>query len=168
MAKNLINKKEQKLSKKSRLDQLNPDKTPINNRGAITGTDKVKFLIDLQRNSNATCVIIKNVDSEMLSPVTSMMADVSNEFLFGVSKPEFAEEIDEKCKKYKICYFVIKCIDEISLQQQERYVGLVKDREMNGYKLPNNCIIVFTVKDRSSLKNISYNLYHFAVVAFTE
>ena len=72
----------------------------------------------------------------------------------------------KNAKKNKLCYFVIKGIDEISTEQQNRYVGLVKDRELNGYYLPKNCIIVFTVKDRSTLKNISQDLYHFAVVAF--
>lgn len=126
----------------------------------------IKELIDLQRNSNATCVVIENIDSEKLSPIVSMKANVSDKFLLTGSIPPFAYKIDEKCKKNKLCYFVIKGIDEISTEQQNRYVSLVKDRELNGYYLPKNCIIVFTVKDRSTLKNISQDLYHFAVVAF--
>ena len=104
----------------------------------------IKELIDLQRNSKATCVIIENVDSEKLSPSVSMKANVSDKFLFTGNKPPFADKINEKCKKYNLCYFVIKGVDEISIEQQNRYVGLVKDREFNGYYLPQNCIIVFT------------------------
>ena len=126
----------------------------------------IKELIDLQRNSKATCVIIENVDCEKLTPTVSMKANVSDNFLFAGNKPPFADKIDEKCGKNKLCYFIIKDIDQISIEQQNRYVGLVKDREMNGYYLPSNCVIVFTVQDRHALKKISQELYHFAVVAF--
>ena len=126
----------------------------------------IKELIDLQRNSKATCVIITNDDYRKLSPTVTMKANVSDKFLFTGGKPPFADKIDNKSNLSKICYFVITGIDELSIEDQNRYVGLVKDRELNGYYLPKNCIIVFTVKDKSTLKNISQDLYHFAVVAF--
>ncbi len=125
-----------------------------------------KDLIDLQRNSKATCVIIKTEEYNKLSPVVSMKASVSNKFLLSGDKPPFADKINEKSVKNSICYFVITDIDEVSIDMQERFVGLVKDRELNGYSLPDNCVIVFTVKDKSSIKNISSNLYHFAVIGF--
>ena len=126
----------------------------------------IKELIDLQRNSKATCAIIKTEDIQELSPSLTMKANVSDKFLLTGDKPPFADKIEIKSNLSKICYFVITGIEEISIEQQNRYVGLVKDREMNGYYLPDNCIVVFTVKDRQSLKNVSPELYHFAVVAF--
>ena len=126
----------------------------------------IKELIDLQRNSKATCAIIKTDEYNNLSPSLSMKANVSDKFLLSSKLPPFAEKLDEKCAKNKICYFIITEIDKISIDEQDRYVGLVKDREFNGYNLPDNCIIVFTVKDKNSLKNISPKIYHFAVVAF--
>lgn len=126
----------------------------------------IKELIDLQRNSKATCAIIKTDEYSYLSPAILMKANVSDKFLFTGDKPPFAEKLDEKCEKNKICYFVITGLDDISIDEQDRFVGLVKDREMNGYYLPENCIVVFTVKDRTGLKKISHELYHFAVVAF--
>ena len=126
----------------------------------------IKELIDLQRNSKATCAIIKTDEYNYLSPVISMKANVSDKFLLSNKLPPFAEKLDEKCAKNKICYFVITEIDNISIEEQDRFVGLIKDREFNGYILPDNCIIVFTVKDKNSLKNISPKIYHFAVVAF--
>ncbi len=125
-----------------------------------------KNLIELQRNSKATCVVIETTDSGKLSPAVRMKASVSDKFLFAGDKPRFAEKVDEQSGLKKISYLVITGIDELSIDEQNRYVGLVKDREMNGYYLPENCIIVFTVKDKSTLKNISPDLYHFAVVAF--
>lgn len=126
----------------------------------------IKELIDLQRNSKATCAFIKTEDVPQLSPTLTMKANVSDRFLLTGDKPPFADKIELKSKTNEICYFVITEIDELSVEDQNRYVGLVKDREMNGYYLPNNCIIVFTVKDRVGLKKVSQELYHFAVVAF--
>lgn len=126
----------------------------------------IKDLIDLQRNSKATCVIVRDDEYNRLPLIVSMKASVSDNFLLTGNKPPFADKIDAKSKSGEICYFVITGIEEISIEQQNRYVGLVKDRELNGYYLPDNCIVVFTVKDRQSLKNVSPELYHFAVVAF--
>ncbi len=126
----------------------------------------IKELIDLQRNSKATCVIVRTDEYNKLTSTIVMKANVSDKFLFTGSKPPFAEKLDIKSKKNEICYFVITGIDEISVEQQNRYVGLVKDREMNGYYLPDNCVLIFTVKDKSALKTLSPELYHFAVVAF--
>ena len=125
----------------------------------------IKELVDLQRNSKATCVVILSQDIAKLSPAITMKASVSDKFLLAGDKPPFAEKVDTKSKANKICYFVITDIDEISTESQNRYIGLVKDRELNGYYLPDNCIIVLSVKDKTTLKKISPDLYHFAVVA---
>lgn len=125
-----------------------------------------KILIDSQRNSNATCVIVKDGDQKELEPRVVMKANVSDKFLFLGKRPPFADKIDEVSQLGKICYFVITGLDEVSIERQNRFVGLVKDREFEGYDIPKNCIIVFTVKDNLSLKNVSPQLNHFSVVAF--
>lgn len=126
----------------------------------------IKELIDLQRNSKATCVIIENEDYKKLSPIVLMKAKVSDKFLFSGDKVPFADKLDKISFKSDICYFVITEIDEISKEGQERYIGLVKDREINGYNIPDNCIVIFTLKDKSNLKKLASDLYRFAVVAF--
>ena len=126
----------------------------------------IKELRELQRSANATCVIVTNDDYKEISSKVLMNANVSNTFLFKNDRPPFADKIEAKSKLSEICYLVITEIDEISMADQEKFVGIVKDRELNGYYLPSNCIIVFTVKDRNSLKKISKDLYRFAVVAF--
>ena len=125
----------------------------------------IKELIDLQKNSKATCAIIKNEDITNLSPSISMKAKVSDKFLFSGNKPPFADKINDISRLNDICYFIIMGIDDVSTEEQNRYVGLIKDREMNGYFLPNNCIIVLTVKNKDSLRKVSAELNHFAVVA---
>lgn len=121
-----------------------------------------KELIELQRNSNV-CVIVKANEYKSLSPIVSMNGNVSDSFLAGVP---FAQKLDDKCKEKSLVYFVIKDIDKLSNEKQNRFAGMVKDREFNGYNLPKNCIIVFTVEDESTLKNLSNELYHLAVLAF--
>lgn len=125
-----------------------------------------KDLIDLQRNSKATCAIIKTGEQKELSPAVIMKANVSDKFMYAGALPPFAEKINNKAVKHKIVYFVITDIDKASKENQQRFVGLVKDKYIDGYNLPDNCIVVFTVKDETTLKNIIPELYHFAVVAF--
>ena len=124
-----------------------------------------KDLVERQRNCRATCVLIETKDIKELSPIVKMKASVSDAFLYTGKRPPFADKID-KISSSEICYFVITGIDEISKEAQERYVGLVKDREFRGYNLPKNCIVVFTIRGRESIKDISPELYHFSVVAF--
>ena len=125
-----------------------------------------KELINLQRNSKATCAIVKTGEHKELSPAVIMSASVSNKFMYVGGLPPFAEKINKKAAKHEIVYFVITNIDKASKENQQRFVGLVKDKHIDGYDIPNNCIVVFTVKDETTLKNIIPELYHFAVVAF--
>ncbi len=122
-------------------------------------------LIELQRNSKATCVVVENENCKKLKNAISMKADVSDKFLFGGKEPPFKAKLETTSKKGKIAYFVITNIDEVSLDVQNRFAPLVKDREFEGYNLPDNVIIVFTVKGKETLKNISPQLWNFCVVA---
>ncbi len=124
-----------------------------------------KALIDLQRGSSASSAIILNDDTRKLGNALLVKADVSDKFLFGDALPGFAKRLEEKSKGKDLVYLVITGIDEIDNDKQDRYIGLVKDREMNGYNLPKNCIVVFSVTSSQSLSKISTDLYHFSVVA---
>lgn len=127
-----------------------------------------KELIELQRGSKATCVIILDDNYRDLGTTLIMNASISDKYLFKKAyfNTIFKDKIEELSSNDNLIYFVIRGIDEISIDMQNRYIGLVKDREFNGYNLPDNVIIVFTVKSRDVLKNISKELYHFCVVAF--
>lgn len=127
-----------------------------------------KELIELQRGSKATCVVIKEEMYKDLGQGLVMDSKIMDEYLFSgkIGDPVFKEQLESVCSNNNLTYFVIKGIDEISADIQNRFIGLVKDREFNGYNLPDNVIIVFTVKDKEGLKKISKDLYHFCVVAF--
>lgn len=124
-----------------------------------------KEIIEMQKGCTATCAVILTCEYGDLTPSVRMGADVSNDFLFNCEVPPFAQKLTARASGREICYFIIYGIDEISEREQEKFVGLVKDRELNGYQLPDNVVIVFTVKDKNRVKKIGSSLNHFAVVA---
>ena len=126
-----------------------------------------KELIDLQRGSKATCVVIKNSDSNKLENSVFMDSRISDSLLFGakMGNPIFKEKVDNISKKDELGYFVITNFDSLPIDEQNKYVSLIKDREFLGYILPDNIIIVLTVENEEGLKNISSDIYHFCVVS---
>lgn len=117
-----------------------------------------KELIELQKGCNATCVIIQNEDIKELEDKISINSTCNVSDLLKILK----EDINEK----KYDYFVIEEIDKINEDEQDTYYQIVKDREFCGHRLPEDIIIVLTVKNRETLKNISHRLYNLCVVAF--
>ena len=117
-----------------------------------------KELIELQKGCNATCVVIQNEDIKELESKILVDSTCNTNDLIKI----FKENISNK----KYDYFVIEEIDKINLNEQNKYYQIVKDREFLGYKLPEDIIIVLTVKSKETLKNISQNLYNLCVVAF--
>ena len=126
-----------------------------------------KELIDLQRGSKATCVVIRNSDSNKLENAVFMDSRINDSWLFGakMGNPIFKEKVDAISKNGEIGYFVITNFDSLPIEEQNKYVSLIKDREFLGYTLPNNIIIVLTIENEDRLKNISTDIYHFCVVA---
>lgn len=127
-----------------------------------------KELIELQIGCKSTAVIISNEDCKELEPTVIINANTSDKDLFStkLGNTIFSKNLDNISQSETIAYIIINGIDEINVEMQNRYIGLVKDRELMGYNLPKNVIILFTVKDKESLKKISGELYNLCVVAF--
>lgn len=125
-----------------------------------------KELIELQRGSKATCVVIKNSDLNKLENAVHMDSRINDSWLFGakMGNPIFKEKVDIISKNGEIGYFVITNFDSLSVDKQNKYVPIIKDRELLGYTLPDNIIIVLSIENEESLKNISSEIYHFCVV----
>ncbi len=117
-----------------------------------------KELVELQKGCIATCVVIQDDDCEELDSKIIIDSKLNDNELMKVFKEKKIEET--------INYIVIRGIDEINENAQNKYYQIVKDREYKGYKLPKDIIIVLTVKDKESLKNICQELYNFCVIAF--
>ena len=116
-----------------------------------------KELIELQRGCNATCVVIQNQHKKQLDLNISISSTCEESELLNI----FKQKINEKFN-----YFVIKEIEKLEIEKQEKFYQIVKDREFSSYKLPKDVIIVLTVENEEGLKNIVQELYHLCVVAF--
>ena len=117
-----------------------------------------KELIELQKGCDATCVVIQNEDIKELESNILISSNYDTNDLIKI----FKENISSK----EYDYLVIKDIDKINSNEQDKYYQIVKDREFCGYRLPEDIIIVLTVKSKETLKNISQKLYNLCVVAF--
>ena len=126
-----------------------------------------KELIELQRGSKATCVVVKNSDLNKLENAVHMDSRINDSWLFGakIGNPIIKEKVDIVSKNGEIGYFVITNFDSLSVDEQNKYVPIIKDRELLGYTLPDNIIIVLSIENKESLKNISSEIYHFCVVS---
>ena len=118
-----------------------------------------KELIELQKGCKATCVVIQNENIEELDSKYIVDADINDGELLIVFK-------ENLLSNEQFEYFVIKAIDGISVDMQEKYTGIVKDRRFGKYCLPENMIIVLTVSNKDAMKKLSRELYNFCVVAF--
>ena len=123
-----------------------------------------KQLIELQKGCNATCVLLKGEEYKQLLTGVVIKANISDKFLLKQTSI-FMEKVIKQSQKQSITYLIITNIDEVSFETQERFIGIVKDREIEGYLIPENCVIIFTVKDENNYAKVSPKLYQFCVRA---
>ncbi len=123
-------------------------------------------LLKAQKGIKAIGIIVLNSDLQKLSDLCNVNAELSDLELFGVSlgQPIFKEELEKFSKENEVSYLAISNISKVDKDKQNRFMGLVKDREFMGYNLPDNVIILFTVETENDIKNISSELYHFLEV----
>lgn len=123
-------------------------------------------LIEAQKGIKSIGVIVCNSDIQKLNNSYSIDAGLSDLDLFGVNlgQPVFKKGIEKVSKENEFSYLIISNIDKVNEDKQNRFIGLVKDREFMGYNLPDNVIIVFTVESENDIKNISAELYHFCEI----
>ena len=123
-------------------------------------------LIEAQKGIKSIGVIVFNSDIQKLNNSCNIDAGLSDLDLFGVSlgHPIFKEELEKVSKENEISYLIISNIDKVNEDKQNRFIGLVKDREFMGYNLPDTVIIVFTVETESDIKKVSKELYYFCEV----
>ena len=123
-------------------------------------------LLKAQKGIKAIGIIVLNSDVQKLSDLCNVNAELSDLELFGVSlgQPFFKEELEKFSKENEVSYLAISNISKVDKDKQNRFIGLVKDREFMGYNLPDNVIILFTVETENDIKNISSELYRFLEV----
>lgn len=118
-----------------------------------------KDLIDLQKGCKSTCAVVSSESCDKLENSLSVDSRISYSDLNNFIKTNVVNNND-------LDYFIVKGIDEIDSENQEKFTGLVKDRIIFNNKIPDNLIIVLTVESKDSLNKISKELYKFCVIAF--
>lgn len=74
----------------------------------------------------------------------------------GLKYPSWAMEIIIKAKKSKKVIVCIGGLDEISLEEQEKFYGMIKYKGVNGFKFPEGTQIIITAKNATKIsKRIS-------------
>lgn len=119
-----------------------------------------KELVELQKGCKSICTIIETRDIKELDSNIVIDSNCEDVELFKT----FKEKISKADNKFD--YLVIKEIDKLENDKQNKIYQIVKDREYNGILLPEDVIIALTVENKEGLKNISSELYHLCVVAF--
>lgn len=106
---------------------------------------KSRFLLEqfLNNNQQQPLLIVSNIKFE---PYNFMVlpADIDERELHVQS--EWQTQLNQIAKKDK-AYLVIENLDEISMTQQEQFIGLIKDKRAGIYKLPTNVQIIIPVKN---------------------
>lgn len=118
-----------------------------------------KELVELQKGCKATCAVILNEDCNELDKKIVVDSNSSDNELLAIFKENISNQNE-------LDYFIITEIDKLNADMQNKYYQIVKDREFFGVELPEDMVIVLTVKDKEGLKSISRELYNLCVVAF--
>lgn len=71
--------------------------------------------------------------------------------------PSWYKELIEESKK-KYCVLVIENINEVSLEEQTKFIEILKYKKISTFDLPKNCVIIVTCTDLSN-KKINEEVY---------
>lgn len=111
-----------------------------------------KKLVTILDSNEKWPLIIGGVDSESISKSvvlpaithTSELGIVAGET--GLVYPAWLMEIRIKAKKSNKIYLVITGLDEIDVDEQEKFYGMIKYNGVNGYKFPAGTQIIIPIK----------------------
>lgn len=126
-----------------------------------------KFIVELQKNCAATAVVVVGDEYKELKNYILINACNNKNLLFATNG--VVEMCKEKLNKISsnndICYLVIQGVDKLEKKYQRDFAEIVKDRRLSNYILPKNCIIVFTIENKLTLRYVDGELYKFLVIA---
>lgn len=141
---------------KSRLQRLNPDQTPIENRKKVSNEELKDIIVDLQKGNTTSAIITSN----------DYIKKIDNKNIIYLNNNENEKEkINELSKSEELSYLVIKNINQYNTETQHSFASMIKDRTFMNYKIKNNTVIIFTIENKEDLKNISDELFHLCINA---
>ncbi len=110
---------------------------------------KIKLSQVIKNNNLNPLIILGNELKEYQNKV-EISANIDERFL-NLSA-DWQEELTQKSSQEK-AYCIIIGIEDISLQEQEKFVNLLKNRRAGNYKLPNNAMIIILANNENKISD---------------
>lgn len=102
-------------------------------------------------------LLVQNMSTDLFDDSVVIDATISKEELNGhyenmeFCPPVWYKELLEKSKANHVI-LIIKNINEISLEEQTKFVEILKYKKVSTFDLPENCLIVVTYTDLNTNK----------------
>lgn len=111
-------------------------------------------LLESYMQSGLFPLLIENIPSTVFDNVVIIKANVDRVALNGhyenieFCPPEWYKELIEKSKKGPVI-LLIENINEIALEEQTKFIEILKYKKVSTFDLPQNCLLVATCSDLS-------------------
>ena len=105
-------------------------------------------LVEVIKNNSSWPLVLVGVNSKIFKTAIKISAKIKDEdfILFptvnGIKTPAWVNEIKNLSSSGERCFLVLENLDEVEEKEQEKFFSLVKNRAINGYKLPSNAQIL--------------------------
>lgn len=111
-------------------------------------------LLENYMQSGISPLLIQNIPSTVFDNVVIIKSNVDRLDLNGhyenieFCPPEWYKELVERSKKASVI-LLIENINEIALEEQTKFVEILKYKKVSTFDLPKNCFIIATCSDLS-------------------
>lgn len=114
--------------------------------------NKLKRLEFFIKDNNSP-MLVDFLDKDFFTNNVEINANISEEELYGKenNKPIWLEKLEEY-KNAERAYLIISDITKITINQQEKFIPIIKNRSFDTYRLPKNTIII--VYDKEYNRNL--------------
>lgn len=118
--------------------------------------NEIKEILKNYLNSGITTILMENISSDIFDDSVVIKSNIDVSELNGhyedinFCPPSWYKELLEKSNPI----LVIENINEINLEEQTKFIEILKYKKISTFDLPKNCIIIVTC---SNLKNNKIN-----------
>lgn len=128
--------------------------------------NKERFnLLENYIKSGVSPLLVQNIPSNFFDNSIVIKSDIDKSELNGhyenvnFCPPLWYKDLLDKSKT-KTVVLVIENINEIKLEEQTKFIEILKYRKVSTFKLPKNCLIIVTCSDLTANK-INEEVYSF-------
>lgn len=120
-------------------------------------------LLEIYINSGVSPLLVQNVTSDFFDNLVVIKSNIDRAELNGhyentnFCPPMWYKELVEK-SKVNTTVLLIENINEIELEEQAKFIEILKYKKVSTFDLPKNCLVIVTCSDLSANK-INEELY---------